>query len=135
VSSPAAPKFATAPPPVPPELTLKVMRRSGLLSSRVLPLRVSCDRRCRLTVSASVRVRGAAKKGSKRPARAKLRFAGQTLPAGDYRVVRPKLSIADKRRLARALGKRKGLVATVQLTAVASDSAPSIETRRFLVSR
>jgi hypothetical protein len=92
-------------------------------------LRVSCDLPCKVAVVVKLTPRS----GKRRPT-ATLRLAGQSLPAGKTVTVRPRLGTADLRRLKRALGSRRGLVADVRVTATTSDSPPAATTTRVNVT-
>ena len=119
VKNPPDPILHNQPQPLPPELTVRPTRTSGILAIRQFPLRVQLR-------PALQGGRGREADAALRQARptATLRVAGQSLPAGKTVTVRPRLGTADLRRLKRALGKRRGLVADVRVTATTSDSPP-----------
>ena len=87
-----------------------------------------CDLPCRVSVSVTL----APRSGRSRPS-VTLR-ASASLPAGKTVTVRPRLSVAGVRRLARALRGRRGLVADVRVTATTSDSPPASVARRLNVT-
>jgi hypothetical protein len=91
-------------------------------------MRVRCDVRCRITAVVTLAPRGKAK-----PA-VKLAFTPQTLPAGNTVTVRPRLSVAGVRSLARALKGKRALTANVQLTATTTDTPPAVVTRKLDVT-
>ncbi|MBE2315195.1 SMP-30/gluconolactonase/LRE family protein [Solirubrobacter sp. CPCC 204708] len=128
ITPPPNPILATQPDPVPPEVFLEPTRTSGILGIRQFPLRVRCDVRCRLTAVVTLTPRG-----KKSPA-VKLAFTPQTLPAGNTVTIRPRLSVAGVRSLARALKGKRALTATVQVTASTEDSSPTTVTRRVSIS-
>jgi hypothetical protein len=63
-----------------------------------------------------------------------LRLRARSLAAGRTTVLRPTLTARDARRLRRALHGRRGLLATVRVTAKASASAATVVTRRYDVT-
>jgi DNA-binding beta-propeller fold protein YncE len=128
ITPPPNPILATQPDPVPPEVFLQASRTTGVLATRQLPLRVRCDVRCRLTAVVTLTPRG-----RKTPA-AKLSFTPRTLPAGNTVTIRPRLSAAGAATLRRALRGRRGLTASVQVTASTTDSSPTTVTRRLNVT-
>jgi len=128
ITPPPNPILATQPDPVPPDVFLAPTRTSGIFAARQFPLRVRCDVRCRLTAVVTLTPRG-----KKTPA-VKLAFTPQTLPAGNTVTVRPRLSVAGLRSLARALKGKRGLTADVQVTASTEDSSPTTVTRRVNVT-
>ncbi|MDA0180678.1 NHL repeat-containing protein [Solirubrobacter phytolaccae] len=128
ITPPPNPILATQPDPVPPEVFLEPTRTSGILGVRQFPLRVRCDVRCRITAVVTLTPRG-----KKKPA-VKLAFTPQTLPAGNTVTVRPRLSQAGVRSLARALKGKRALTADVQVTATTTDTSPRVVTRRINVT-
>ena len=46
VGNPPAPKLPTLPAPLGPQVSLRVLRTTGLVSTRTLPLRLGCDTTC-----------------------------------------------------------------------------------------
>jgi tripartite motif-containing protein 71 len=128
VQNPPDPILYNQPQPLPPELTVKPTRTSGILAIRQFPVRVSCDLPCRVNVTVELTTRAGKR------ARATLK-ASQSLPAGKTVTIRPRLSPAAARRLARALGRGKRMLAEVRVTATTADSAPAATTRRVAVTR
>ena len=130
VGNPPAPKLPTLPEPVGPQLTVRPLRTSGIVTARNLPVRVGCDTRCTLTASASLTPRSRPPKG-RRAVTVALGTVKRTLPAGESAIVRLGLSNADARRLRRALRGRRGLVARIQLTATADAGPPTVVGQRL----
>src|SRR4051794_34710252 len=118
LGTPPPPKLPTLPQPVGPQLTVRPLRASGVVTARNLPVRVGCDTSCTLTASATLTPRSRPPKG-RRTVTVKLATVKRTIPAGESGIVRLALSNADARRLRRALRGRRGLLARVQLTATA----------------
>ncbi len=124
LGTPPPPKVPTLPPAPGPELTVKVLRRSSLLSQRNLPLRVRCDTVCTLKLTGTLSERSAPRpaKGKKRRKPVSVDFLATTreLAAGQSGVIRARLSAKDVRTLRRALKRRRGLAATLQLSATSA---------------
>ena len=129
ITPPPEPILATQPDPLPPEVSVEPTRSTGVLAIRQFPLRVRSDTPVKLSVVVTLRPRS----GKSRPV-VRLAFAPVSLPAGLTVTVRPRLSVAGVRRLARALKGRRGLVADVIATAEPSAGAPRVVTRRVLVT-
>ncbi|HEY4094858.1 MAG TPA: NHL repeat-containing protein, partial [Baekduia sp.] len=136
--APAAPpalKFPTLPEPLGPQLTVKVVRKSGLLTTRNLPVSVGCDTTCTLTASATIVQRGTPTpgKGKKKAKPVSIALAAQkvTIPAGTTKIVRLVVKQADAAKLRHALGGRKGVDVTLQLDATADAGPPTSETERI----
>ncbi len=133
LASPPALPLPTLPLPLGPDVSVKVLRSSGLFGTRVLPLRVGCDTVCSLTATGTLTER------SKPRARRKafsvsLRAVTVKLPAGEKKVVRLTLSRAQVRSLRRAMQRRKGLTATLQLVATADAGEPTTVSKRILAA-
>jgi tripartite motif-containing protein 71 len=138
VGVPATPQYPVLPAPDGPQLTVKLIRRNALVLTRSLPLSVGCDTACTIHASATITPRAAPvapprpKKGKPRPAPARvvvtLTAPERRIPAGSTALVRLTLSAADAARLRRALGRRRGLIAAVQLTATADVGDPTSQT-------
>ncbi|MCW3049800.1 MAG: hypothetical protein JWO74_4084, partial [Solirubrobacterales bacterium] len=133
VANPPPPKLPTLPAPPGPQLSVRVLRATGLLSSRIVPLRVGCDTPCALSVSAAVTPRAKPRKGHKSVS-VPLSKLQVKIPAGETRIVRLRLSTADAGRLRKALGGRLGLTATIQLDATAAAGEPTDLTKRLLLT-
>jgi len=131
---PAPPKLPTGPVPDGPQVDLRALRTSGLLSARTLPVRVGCDTGCQLTVRVGLTTRSRPPRGHKRVT-VTLRPAKATLQAGQSRILRPRVSSRQARQLSRALHGRKGLTATVSVSAAASAGAPTTVSRDYEATR
>jgi hypothetical protein len=130
ITPPPDPILATQPDPVPPEVMVEATRSSRLLAIRQFPLKVRSDTPVRLSVAVSLKPRS----GKPRPS-VRLSFSPISLEAGRTVTVRPRLSVAGVRRLAKALKGRRGLTADVVVTATPdSESAPTVITKRFRVT-
>jgi len=132
VGNPPPPKLPTLPEPVGPQLTVRPLRRTGVITARSLPVRVGCDTGCTLTATATLTPRARPKKG--RAVTVALGTVKQAIPAGESAIVRLKLSDARARRLRKALRGRRGLVARVALTATAAAGPPTVVDQRLTVS-
>lgn len=127
---PPAPQLPTLPPPDGPLLTVKPLRTSKVLERRELPLRVGCDTVCTVTTAVTLTPRAKPPKKAKRVV-LKLRGAKVSVPAGETRIVRVRLSRSEASRLRKALRGRSGLTANVDVTASASVGAPTTVTRQL----
>jgi hypothetical protein len=134
VAQPPPPKLPTLPAPLGPQVSLRVLRTSRLISARNLPLRVGCDTTCTLTATATATPTAAPPRKHKRVTVA-LATVKLTLPGGDTKIVRPALSQKKARQLAKALRGHKGLRVNVQISAVASTGDPTTVTKRLLATR
>jgi tripartite motif-containing protein 71 len=134
VGNPPPPKLPTLPAPLGPQLSLRVLRSSGLVSTRNLPLRVGCDTTCTVTATATVTPAAAPPKKHKRVT-VRLATVKLTLGAGDTKIARPALSRADARRLIKALCGRRALEVNVQIAAKATTGEPSAVTKRVRATR
>lgn len=129
IENPPDPILATQPDPLPPEVFVQPTRTRGILGIRQFPVRVRCDLPCRAAVAVTLKPRSGR-------SRASVTFrASRSLPAGKTLTIRPRLSVAGVRRLARALRGRQGLVAQVRVTATTRHSPPTTVTRRVGVTR
>jgi tripartite motif-containing protein 71 len=133
LGTPPAPKVPTLPAPLGPQISFRALRASKLLGARTLPVRIGCDTACTATVSGTLAQRSAPRKGHRRVT-VKLGVQKLRLPAGETKIVRLAVSRASVRRLRRALRGRRGLVATIQVTATASAGEPSEITKRLQAS-
>ena len=130
---PPPPKAPTLPPPLGPELDVRVLRTGRLFSTRVLPLRVRCDTICRVSVTGSLTERSKPRR-RKRAFSISLRPAVARLAAGDTRIVRVRLTRGQVARLRRAMGRRRGLNVTLQVAATADAGEPTTVSRRLTAS-
>jgi tripartite motif-containing protein 71 len=134
VGNPPPPKLPTLPAPIGPQLSLRVLRSTGIVSTRNLPLRVGCDTGC--TVSATATVTPAAAPPRKhRRVTVVLATVKLTLGAGETKIARPALSRANARRLIKALRGRRALEVNVQIAAKATTGEPAAVTKRIRATR
>jgi DNA-binding beta-propeller fold protein YncE len=133
VASPPPPKVPTLPAPPGPQLSIRVLRATGVLTSRSVALRVGCDTTCALTASAAVTPRAKPPRGHKAVSVA-LAKVSLKIPAGESRILRLALSRAAAQRLRKALAGRLGLAATIQLAATAAAGEPTDVTKRLLLT-
>jgi tripartite motif-containing protein 71 len=131
-------RFPTLPEPLGPQLTVKILRKAGVLSARNLPVRIGCDTTCDLTATATIVQRGSARiirKGKKKtvvkPVSIDLPPIKVSIPAGTSRIVRLQISRAQAAKLRKALGRQKGLDVTLQLEATAAAGQPTSEAERI----
>src|SRR5205823_11157110 len=98
------------PPPldVAPVLHVRLARRAGVLGRRALALRVSCERGCKLLVTATL-LPGAGRR------RVRLIPLARSLPRAVPGHVRLRVGPSALRRLRRGLGRRSGLFASVKI--------------------
>jgi hypothetical protein len=115
-------------------VSLRVLRSTGLVSSRNLPLRVGCDTGCTITATATVTPAAAPPKKHRRVT-VSLATVKLTLGAGDAKIARPALSRADAKRLAKALRGRRALEVNLQITATATTGEPTAITKRVRATR
>jgi tripartite motif-containing protein 71 len=134
---PPALKFPTLPEPLGPQLSVNILRKTSLLTSRNLPVRVGCDTTCTLTASASIVQRGTPtvgkgkKKRKLKPVSIDLATQKVTIPAGTSKIVRLTVKATDAKKLRKALAGRRGLDVTLQLDATAAAGPPTSETTRL----
>jgi DNA-binding beta-propeller fold protein YncE len=138
IGAPPALQFPTLPEPLGPQLTVKILRKTGLLTARNLPVRIGCDTTCTLTASATLVQRGKPRtvgKGKKKkvvkPVSIDLGQQKLTIPAGTSKVVRLVITKTAAAKLKKALGQRKGLDMTLQLEATAAAGQPTSQTTRI----
>jgi tripartite motif-containing protein 71 len=130
LGNPPAPKLPTLPTPLGPQLSVKVLRKGGLFSSRQLPLRVGCDTVCTLMATGTLTERSKPRK-RKRAVSVSLRRTVIRLPAGETKVVRLAASARNVARLRRAMKRRRGLTVTLQLVATAEVGEPTVVGKRL----
>ncbi|MCW3000320.1 MAG: hypothetical protein JWN65_3869 [Solirubrobacterales bacterium] len=124
---PPTPQYPVLPAPDGPQLKIKVLRTMSLLKTRSLPLSLGCDTACTVTATATLTPRAAPrrppapKKGKPRPAPRRVVITLSTpvrrIAAGSTALVRLAFTKADAAKLKKALGRYRGLVGEVQLTA------------------
>jgi sugar lactone lactonase YvrE len=134
VASPPPPKLPTLPAPLGPQVSLRVLRTTGLVSARNLPMRVGCDTTCTLTATATATPTAAPPRKHHRVTVA-LATVKLKLPAGDTKILRPALSKIKARQLSKALRGRRGLRVNVQISAVAASGEPTTITKRLVATR
>ena len=127
-------QYPTLPAPEGPQVALRVLRASGLLTTRSLPLRVSCDTTCALTAEARITPRRPPRHGHKRVA-ITIKAPKLSLAAGQSRILRLAISRRQSRTLGRALARQRGLSATVQIAATAAVGEPTSVTSRIDATR
>lgn len=130
LGNPPPPKLPTLPLPLGPDVRVSILRSSKLFSTRNLPVRVRCDTICDVTATGTVTER-TKPRTRKRKASASLRRAKTTIAAGASKVVRLKLSRKQVARLRKAMGRRRGLTVTLQVTATAEAGEPTAVSRRL----
>ena len=128
IGNPPPPKAPTLPPPLGPELAVKVLRTGKLFTTRQLPLRVGCDTICRVEVTGTLTERTKPKK-RKRAFSLSLRPTVVKLAAGESQIVRVKLTRSQVTRLRRAMKSRRSLTVTLQIEAAADAGEPTTVSR------
>jgi tripartite motif-containing protein 71 len=131
---PPAPKLPTGPTPDGPQVSLRALRTTGLLSARTLPVRVGCDTMCELTVRVAITPRARPPRGRKRTT-VKLRTVSINLEGGDSRLLRLRVSARQARSLTRALRGRRGLTASVTIEAEAAAGSPTTVSQEYRGTR
>jgi sugar lactone lactonase YvrE len=134
LGNPPPPKLPTLPAPLGPQVSLRVLRTAGLVSTRNLPLRVGCDTTCTLTATATATPAAAPPRKHKRVTVA-LATVKVKLPAGDTKILRPALSRTKARALSKALRGHRALKVNVQISAVAATGEPTTITKRLTALR
>jgi tripartite motif-containing protein 71 len=128
LGNPPPPKAPTLPPPLGPELDVKVLRTGRLFTTRQLPLRVGCDTICRAVATVRLTERNKPRK-RKRAFSLSLRPASVKLAAGESKIVRVRLTRTQVARLRRAMKARRGLIVTLQVEATADAGEPTTVSR------
>ena len=118
------------PPPlnVAPVLRVSVPRTAGVLARRALALEVSCQRGCRILVTATLTPLG-------RRRAVALIAAARGLPAAVAGHVRLLVRPSALRRLRAELGRHRGMLARVTIVAAGPTGLRSTLTRSYLVTR
>jgi len=122
-------QFPTLPAPEGPLLSLRVLRRTSLLS-RGLPVRAGCDTPCSLTATVTFFQHNRPRRGHRRVSVAAKPLT-VTIPAGTTKILRLKVRARDARKLRRALRGRRTIGVTIALTASAAAGQPTSETKRL----
>jgi DNA-binding beta-propeller fold protein YncE len=118
------------PPPldVAPVVQLRLPRSGAVLARRALALAVTCQRGCKVLVTATLSPRG--HRGAVR-----LIAAARALPPALTGRVRLRISPPALRRLRRALGAHRAMTARVSVVAAGPTGRRTFVSRTFLVSR
>jgi tripartite motif-containing protein 71 len=118
------------PPPlnVAPVLHMSLPRTTGVLARRALALEVSCQRGCRILVTATL-------SAASRRSSVKLIAAARSLPPATAGHIRLLLGPSALQRLRRALGAHRALLARVKIVAAGPTGLRATVTRSFRVSR
>ncbi|MDQ3723344.1 MAG: NHL repeat-containing protein, partial [Actinomycetota bacterium] len=130
IGHPPPPKIPTLPPPLGPDVSVRVLRTGSLFTTRVLPIRVGCDTICDVTVSGTLTERDKPRK-RKRAVSISLRPVTSKLQAAESKIVRLKLSRTQVARLRKAMKSRRGLTVTLQVEATADAGDPTTVSRRL----
>jgi tripartite motif-containing protein 71 len=128
IGHPPPPRIPTLPPPLGPDLSVRVLRTGKLFSTRVLPVRVGCDTICDVTVTGTLTERQKPRK-RKRAVSISLTASTAKLLAAESKIVRIKLSRKQVARLRKAMGRRRGLTVTLQVEASADAGDPTTVNR------
>jgi hypothetical protein len=130
IGPPPPPKIPTLPPPLGPDVSVRVLRTGSLFTTRSLPVRVGCDTICAVTVTGTLTERDKPRK-RKRAFSLSLRPTTAKLQAAESKIVRARLTRAQVSRLRRAMGRRRGLTVTLQVEATADAGDPTVVGRRL----
>ncbi|MEY2517484.1 MAG: tripartite motif-containing protein 71, partial [bacterium] len=125
---PPPPRLPTLPPPLGPDVGVRVLRSGRLFTTRTLPVRVLCDTICSVTVTGTLTERDKPRK-RKRAFSISLRPATAKLQAAESKIVRVTLSRTQVSRLRKAMGARRGLTVTLQVEATADAGDPTTVSR------
>jgi tripartite motif-containing protein 71 len=134
VATPPPPKLPTLPAALGPQVALRVLRTTGLVATRTLPLRVGCDTTCTVTATATATPAASPPRRHRRVT-VSLSTVKLALPAGETKILRPALSRKKARQLTRALRGRRALKVTVQIAAAGTTGEPTTITRRLQARR
>ncbi|MEI2703167.1 MAG: hypothetical protein V9E83_12305 [Baekduia sp.] len=125
---PPALQYPTLPPPDGPQITASALRTTGLVT-RGIAVRAGCDTACTLTATATLTQAAAPakkKRGKKlKPLSLTLKRVTAGVEAGKTTLLRFSLSRTDRRRMEKALGTRKSVIAAVTITAETAGSEPT----------
>jgi len=122
------------PPPlnVPPVLHISLSRSSGVLARRALALLVSCERGCKILVTAML---APVRPGSSSRDAVALLAEARSLPRIAPGHVRLRVGNRALSRLRRALGHHRTMIATVHIVAVGPTGLRTTVTRTYTVTR
>ncbi len=120
------------PPPldVPPVLKIGLPRASGVLARRALALSVSCERGCKILVSATLSALDKRKLKT-----VTLAAVARSLPRATAGHVRLRLSASGLRALQRSLGHGRTMTARVRIVAAGPTGRRTTATRTYRVTR
>jgi len=127
---PPPPQEPTLPAPVGPQLSVRVLRTTRVVSSGMLPIRIGCDTRCTLTVTGTVAPTAKPPKHHK-PVSVKFVAAKRSLGAGQSALLRLALSSQSKARLAKALRRTRGLLVDIQIVAQPDAGTATTQSERL----
>jgi len=130
-------RYPTLPAPDGPLITARSLRSSSLLSHGIA-LRARCDTTCNLTASATLTQVGLPPKRKGVPRRAvsiELPAITVRLTAGGSKALLLKPTRADIRKLGRALGKSRRVVAAIALTATGDAGEPTSQSLEITGTR
>jgi len=130
IGHPPPPKAPTLPPPLGPDVSVRVLRAGSLFATRALPIHVGCDTICDVRVTGTLTERDKPRK-RKRAFSLSVRPVTFKLQAAESRIVRIKLTRAQVARLRKAMGRRRGLTVTLQVEATADAGDPTTVSRRL----
>jgi DNA-binding beta-propeller fold protein YncE len=130
IGHPPPPKIPTLPPPLGPDVSVRVLRSAGLFTMRTLPVRVGCDTICTVEVTGTLTERDKPRK-RKRAVSISLRPVTLRLQAAESKIVRVNLTRTQVSRLRKAMGRRRGLTVTLQVEATADAGDPTTVSRRL----
>ena len=130
IGHPPPPRMPTLPPPLGPDVTVRILRTNQVFTTRALPIRVGCDTICDVRVTGKVTERDKPRR-RKRGVSTSLRPASATLQAAESKIVRLRLSRTQVSRLRRAMGSRRALIVTLQVEATADAGDPTTVSRRL----
>ncbi len=120
------------PPPldVVPTVRVALARHTGVLARRALAMTVSCERGCKVLVTASL-----TPGGGRRAHAVKLLPAARALPTALTGHVRLRLAPAALTRLRKALGRRRAMTARVSIVAAGPTGRRTTVARTYTVTR
>jgi DNA-binding beta-propeller fold protein YncE len=128
IGHPPPPKIPTLPPPLGPDVSVRVLRAANLFTSRTLPVRIGCDTICDVAVTATLTERDKPRK-RKRAVSISLRPVTTRLQAAESKIVRVKISRTQVAKLRKAMKRRRGLTVTLQVQATADAGDPTTVSR------
>jgi hypothetical protein len=130
IGHPPPPRIPTLPPPLGPDVSVRVLRSASLFTTRTLPVRVGCDTICAVTVTGTLTERDKPRK-RKRAVSISLRPVTAKLAAAESKIVRVKLTRVQVARLRKAMKSRRRLIVTLQVEATADAGDPTTVSTRL----